>query len=225
MAKCGGTGRGSSCRRQHGGRKPSLLLSLESGYDAARHCWAWYCVVRKGVAGLQLQTAAQGISVPSAALKESRLGMAWIGRLRTGDVGRGEVIAADGSTEPAMAPCCSLWRADEVWSGAARNGDARQGEVWLGKRRGRFSVLSTQRPSQICNVLTGPARAVLCFQTPHRHARLFCCCSILCYFLRHEPNHWRQYYQHSNSGKRRISLQQVHSATPTKILRHHAFRL
>jgi hypothetical protein len=50
-------------------RAQALSAALfESGYDAARHCWAWYCVVRKGVAGLQLQTAAQGISVPSAAL-------------------------------------------------------------------------------------------------------------------------------------------------------------
>ena len=53
----------------------------------------------RDTARLQLQTAALRALALSAALKESRLGMAWIGKLRTGDVGRGAVIAADGSTE------------------------------------------------------------------------------------------------------------------------------
>jgi hypothetical protein len=71
--------------------------------------------------------------------------------------------------------------------------------------------------------LTGPARAVICLQTPYHHARLFCCCSILRHFLRDEPAHWRQLYAHSTAGERRIGLRQMHTITSAKVLRHHIY--
>ena len=67
----------------------------------------------------QLQTAAQGILVPSAALYGEWL---WSGALRSGKAWRGKIrfglawlIAADGSTEDFGPHCCSLKRADAAW--------------------------------------------------------------------------------------------------------------
>jgi hypothetical protein len=74
-----------------------------------------------------------------------------------------------------------------------------------GARMGALSIGSGQPRKG----LTGPVDEVLCSQTPYHHARLFCCYSILCHFLRDEPAYWRQLYAHSTAGKRRIGLRQV----------------
>ena len=69
---------------------------------------AWYALVGWGLAWQQLQTAARSFVRGSLLLSlEGRLGTAWIGKLRTGAVGRGEVIAADGSTGAFGLLCCS----------------------------------------------------------------------------------------------------------------------
>jgi hypothetical protein len=117
VLRTGAARKGNSCRRQHGGRKPSLLLSSESRWG-----WVWRGGAWSGKARLQLQTAAQELSGSSAALARE-----WL------------------------------------WSGVTRNSAARQGEARFGKRRGRFSGLSTQRSSQLCKGLTAPASKVLCF--------------------------------------------------------------
>jgi len=100
LVSCGAARRGlvrqgNSCRRQQGGRKPSLLLSLES-----------------------------------------RLGTAWIGRLRTGAVWRGEVIAADGSTGAFGLLCCFHKGVVMVRQSLVGHGKARSGHAWCGRVSG-----------------------------------------------------------------------------------------
>ena len=46
-----------------------------------------------------------------------------------GNVSEGKVTVADGSTEPARALCCSLWRVDEVGLGKVCSGKDRLGKA------------------------------------------------------------------------------------------------
>jgi hypothetical protein len=83
--------------------------------------------VRQATARLQLQTAALGAPAPSAALYGSGQGTVGKAKAGLGVDWLGKVKAADGSTEPERALCCSLWRVDLV-----RQCSLGLGRVWIG---------------------------------------------------------------------------------------------
>jgi hypothetical protein len=124
----GSTMRGYSCKRQHGGRKPSLLLSSGkwSWHGAARHgqVWPGEAIVADG------STGAFGLfccSLWRVVLARCVLARTdWVG---PGSASFGKAIVADGSTEDFGPLCCSLWRVDEARLRSARQGAARLGMV------------------------------------------------------------------------------------------------
>ena len=109
----GSTMRGYSCKRQHGGRKPSLLLSSGkwSWHGAARHgqVWPGEATVADG------STGAFGLFCCSLQrVDKVKQGGAWPGEAVQGRVRYGMLIVADGSKEGLRSPCCSLWRG-QTW--------------------------------------------------------------------------------------------------------------
>jgi hypothetical protein len=96
--------------------------------------------VRRSKVMQQLQKAAQGISVPSAALYEEWL---WNGALRSGKMWRGKIrfglawlIAADGSTGAFGLLCCSRKGVVMARQGLVGYGKARSGHAWCGRVNG-----------------------------------------------------------------------------------------
>lgn len=140
-------------RQQHGGLRPSLLLSLEGSYGGARRGR-----VGCGAAGLSLamsgQARADDLSTePFGALcwvlrnpDAARPGQERRGVARRGAAGRGMARQQlrQQRWELRLPPLLSL-RADmarqgpvrhgEAWRGAARHGMARPGTAWLGMVR------------------------------------------------------------------------------------------
>jgi len=134
-------GFGDSCRRQQGGRKPSLLLSLKGGRGQAGFVMVWL-----GRARSVPVTVADGSTGEFAPLRCSlwRVDMVGSGQMRLGRLGigwvrLGKVIAADGSKEGVSLPCCSLRRADKARPGGSRRGRVRTALVWQGES-GRFGA-------------------------------------------------------------------------------------
>jgi hypothetical protein len=133
----GSTMRGYSCRRQHGGRKPSLLLSLESGWGPTGRGAARHGGVRRGMV-----IVADGSTEPERALCCSFKRVDMVGCCT---VGQGEAVRGNSCRQQQGGSRLSLLLSTEGRPGAACLGAACCGRVRQSPARCGYSCRRQHR--------------------------------------------------------------------------------
>ena len=129
----GGACHGYSCRRQQGGRKPSLLPSSEGGrgqvrYDRAR------CVAAEQGDAMAADSSTGNFGSLCCSLR--RVDESGLGKVGSGMTGSGLATVADGSTGAFGLLCCSRKGVVMVRQVLVGYGKARSGHAWCGRVSG-----------------------------------------------------------------------------------------